>query len=70
MAHAHRKHRKQFNTCEHRGYGNTCHRCNPNSPLDKTLALKGDYGPKVQKKYEIKDVLEKKRSKKKERKGG
>lgn len=63
--HVSRKHRKQFGTCEHRGYGKTCHRCNPNPPLDKALALKGGFGPKVQKKQEVKDAIEKKRSKKK-----
>lgn len=52
MAHAHRKHRKQFDTCEHRGFGKTCHACNPNEPRNRDKALAGAYGPKVQRKEE------------------
>jgi len=65
MAHSRRKHKKQFNTCEHRGYGKICHRCNPEPPADRTAALQGGYGPKVQKKHEVLVAAEAKRSRKK-----
>ncbi len=72
MTHARKVHRKSFNTCEHRGFGKTCHRCNPNPPVDRTAALKGEYGPKVQNKVALRAAAEATRSKKKgsNKKGG
>lgn len=70
MTRTRKVHRKSFNTCEHRGFGKTCHRCNPNLPVDRTAALKGEYGPKVQNKHEVLAAVEAKRSKKKGKEKG
>lgn len=46
--------RKKVFKCEHKGFGDYCHTCSPNIPRDSQKALKGEYGPKVQKKEERK----------------